>query len=168
MATTRAKDNPRWVKSTSRPVMEVSERLIDGAATWKAGQFLTQKSDGLIYTCASDEDSIQYIALQDLDSAIGNDTTYMRLGVVHADDVFEMNVIGGSTNAAEAEVGTNYAMDVTSNVCTVDLADSGTAAKNCLKVVEPSFRNSTVQDKSTDVYGRVLVRVLQAAIDLLG
>jgi len=170
MATTRTVENPRWIQSATRPVMEVIDVLIDGAATYKAGQFLARKNDGLVYVCASDEDSVHYFALQDMDTATGDETIYTRVGVVHANDEFLMNVhhdTAASALATEAEAGINYAMDVASNVVSVDLEDSGTAAKNCLRVVRPAWHNSTIQDKSTDIYGRVVVRVLQAAIDLL-
>lgn len=171
MATTRTTENPRWIQSATRPLMEVVDVLIDGAATYKAGQFLARKNDGLVYKITTDDDSVHYFALYDMNTATGDETIYTRVGVVHADDEFVMNVhhdTAGSALATEAQCGIKYAIDeTTTGLHLLDLEDSGTAAKNCLHVVRPMWRNSTIQDDSTDIYGRVVVRVLQAAIDLI-
>lgn len=159
MATTLNPKNPVLLKSATRPVMETVRRLVDGSATWKAGQLLYQKSDGLIYTAASNATTIQFLAYQDL-SAIGDDTTYKRMGVLHEDDVLEMFELDGTV--AESNVGLHYALDVTSNICTLDLGDTGNDA---FVVVAPTWREETFVNASDDIKARTLVKVLPSVLE---
>ncbi len=155
MATKTAK-NPIWLRSTVRSTLNIEQRLVDGAATWKAGQFLYGKNDGLIYVCASGATAIHYFALQDLDSVIA-ETVYTRMGRIRNDDVFEMNELDGAV--AEASVGALAALDVTNNLCSVDITD---ADHDAFIIVSPTWREETYMNDSGDTLARCCATVLDA------
>ena len=164
MATLTAK-NPSWSQSETRTVMSTVKNLIDGAATWKASQFLRRASDGLMYEANSSVTSvptsaITHYALSDLDATLGADTTYGTFGVVHADDEFEIHELDGTVTAAM--MGQQFEMDKGTNLCTVD---TGTNTVKILQLVEPFWRNRQFQDTSADTLARALVKVLTVAIE---
>ena len=152
--------NPVLLRNATRPVAEIVKRLADGAATWKAGQLLYQKNDGLIYTCASDATTIQFLAVQDLDSAIGADTTYKRMMVINQDDILEMNELDGAVT--EANVGTFFGLDVSSNLCTVDVAE---VTSEAFVMMAPTWREEEFVNKSADTLARLLVKVKPAVLE---
>ena len=156
MATLTPK-NPVFIYSDLRDRMPIEERLVDGSATYKAGQFLYGAADGLIYAAASDATTIHYLAVADLDSAIGADTTYKRMARISASDVFEMFELDGTI--AEADTGERRALDVTSNLCTLDNDDTGNDA---FIVVAPVWRAEKFVNTSADVKARVLASVLDS------
>jgi len=145
--------------------MPEEKRLVDGAATYKSGQFIYGKNDGLVYTAASNGVALHYLAVEDLDTAIGSDTTYKPFMRTHQDDVYLMNVYHGTASSAviaEANVGLRYALYVANNLCEMDISDTDNDA---FQVVAPYWRESEFDDVSTDVYARVLVRILESVVN---
>jgi len=140
--------------------MQIEKRLVDGAATYKAGQFLRGANDGLIYVCASNAVDLHYLAIADLGTAIGADTTYKRMARLHKDDILEMFELNGAI--AESDVKERRALDVTSNVCTVDNDDTDNDA---FIVVAPVWREEAYVNTSTDLKARVLVKILDAVVN---
>lgn len=163
---TLTKINPSWIRSVSNRALETEANLVDGSALWKAGQFLRRASDGLLYAAATSASStaasaITHYALQDLDSAIGADTSRLEVGIVHADDIWELHEKTGSVT--EARKGQEYGMDVTSNVCTLDVTS---VTYPVFLVVQVDWRDRPYQDSSSDTYGRLTARVLDTAINV--
>jgi len=154
MAATLTKVNPAVYQG---PVMETVTLLITNGQSWKAGQFLTTSSGALI-ACASDAVDIKYYALKD-QADPGNATTTAEVGIIDPDHVFLMNELNGAVT--NANIGVRYALDVTSNVCTVDVDDTGHDAfivKDVLSATRP------LTDKTDDVCGRLLVQVIASVI----
>jgi len=160
--------NPSWNRNQSNPehVMPTRLHLVDGGATWKASQFLRQASDGLLYetrTSAASgvsKDAITHFALQDLDTALSNDTTRRLAGIVQANDLWEINEL--DTTVAEAASGQKAGMDVTSNLNTLDVSETTHTVFN---IVTPVWRERAFQDASDDTLARAIVRVLDTTIN---
>ena len=159
--------NAAFVKNEYSAFMELSVPIyIDGAATFKAGEFTRRASDGLMYQCTTsghsgvDQDSITHMAATDLNAAIGADTTAKVFYIVKSSDVFEINE---KSNAAAtlAQIGGHYGMNVTNHLDTIDLTLGSHAVFN---MVDPTWDNRPFQDVSTDTYPRWLVSVLETAI----
>lgn len=155
MATTLTSVNPSLYQG---PVMETKKILITSGQSWKAGQFLSVSS-GLLVAAASNSVALKYFALSD-QSNPGNNTTYAEVGVIVSDHVFLMNELDGAVPAGS--IGQLHSLDVTSNVCTVDTADNTTPA---FRVVGILADEQPITDKSDDVHGRLLVKVLQTVLD---
>lgn len=159
--------NPSWNRNVSGRFMASTNVLSDGSATWKAGEFLRTGADGLLYECTTSAasgvaaDAINYYALTDLDTATtGVDTNYRKVGIVHEDDVFEIN--DKTTTVAAVKMGQWYGLDVTSNVCTVDTTNT---THTVFQLILPTWREREVQDDSADVKARALVQVLARSIN---
>jgi len=133
--------------------------------SWKAGQPLYMDTNGLLKTCASDADSgtggIKFYAINDQTDP-GNNTTTANVGIITDSTVFEGFELDGTRT--EANVGIPYAIDVTSNVMTVDIGDTGNDAV-MITELGPSY--APLVNKSDDVKMRVrfkfLPEVLEAA-----
>jgi len=156
MAATLTAVNPAVYQG---PVMSTVSLLVTNTTgVWKAGQFLTVSSGALV-PCASDAVDIKYFALQD-QADPGNATTLAEVGVISPDHVFVMNELNGAVTVAN--IGARYALDVTSNVCTVDVDDTGHDAfivKGVASADEP------INNKSDDVKGKLYVSVLSSVIE---
>jgi len=140
--------------------METIKLLADTDATWKQGQFLQISAEGYLQACASDAVQITHFALSDLDTAPGNTTTEVEVGVINANVRFVMNELDGTV--AQTDIGDTFGLDTTSNVCTIDIGDATNAAlylENVLWNLEPT------KNSSADVKARCIVRVPQAIID---
>jgi hypothetical protein len=152
--------NPRVVAG---PVMATENILILSGQSWKAGQFLFVDTSGLLKTCASDADSgtggIKYFALADQTNP-GNSTTYAKVGVIHPGHVFEINELDGAIDSLN--IGGIYGIDVSSNVVTVDEADTSNPA---LKVISVASDYNPLQNAADDVKGRCRVQVIASVID---
>jgi len=161
--------NPRWrYNQNGLGAMQTERRIVDDAATYKAGQFMYQDNDGYINACASDAETIGYVALENLDTATGVTTTYKRFGRIRPGDIFEMNAYHGTVASAvltEADVGEFYALYVGSNVCSADISDTGTATKNCLELIAPSWRDDSTNNTSSDTYALGLFRITDTVIN---
>ena len=159
MATTLVPKNPVWRRSSTRSGMPMEKRLVLTTATWKAGQFLVGAATGLVTVAADAATSYHYLAIQDLDSAIGNNTSYRRMARLHEDDIFEMFELDGTI--AESSVGEYRAVDVTSNLCTLD--DTKTDADSLI-VVAPVWREEAYVNSSTDIKARLLASVMESVL----
>lgn len=118
--------NPKVVAG---PVMGTVSMLVLSGESWSAGEFLNVDASGLLNECASNDAAgaggIKFYALQDMADP-GNSTTYEEVGVIHADHVFEGNELDGAVTGAV--IGNHYAIDVTSNVVTIDISDTSNDA----------------------------------------
>lgn len=168
MATTRVPVNPVFVMNTVGAFMELSTPIaIDGAATWKAGQWLRRASDGLMYesiTSANSgvgDDMITHMAPVDLGTAIGADTTFRKFYINKSTDVFELNE-NSSAAATLAQVGTLCGIIVSSNVTTFNIAET---THTVIRIVDPCWDNRPFEDGSTDLKPRWLVSPREASIN---
>lgn len=140
------------------PVMATRSILITNGQSWKAGQLLSVSSGALI-AAASNSVACKYYALKDQTDP-GNTTTFAEVGVITSEHVFLMNELDGAVPATS--IGQLHSLDVTSNVCTVDTADNTTP---CFRVVGIFSQIQPITDKSDDVKGRLLVKILQSVLD---
>lgn len=158
--------NPSLLRSETRPVMSFHDVLTDGDATWKAGEFLRQGADGLLYEGTTGAasgvgaDEVHYFATDDLDVALSADTDRHTVGLIHQDDQFEINELDGTVS--EATVGQWYDMDVTSNVCTLNLGSSSHAI---FEVIAPTWREETYLNDSADVKALAVVKILERTLN---
>jgi len=162
MAATLTQVNPRWVGNTSGKACMARRKVIaDEDVTWKAGQFLRIDSSGLIepaVTGASSKYDYQLQALADLNTVTGDETgaVLQEVAVIDPGDVFEINELNGAVS--RANVGQQYNLDVTNNICTVDV-DTGTYPT--LEVVDANFLQRPYGPEAlSDINGRLLVKVL--------
>lgn len=155
MAATLTAVNPALYQG---PVMGTVSLLITNGQSWKAGQFLTVSSGALV-ACASDAVDIKYFALKD-QADPGNATTYAEVGVIEADHIFAMNELNGAVTAAN--IGGRYALDVTSNVCTVDVDDT---SHDAFIVKGVASADEPINNKTDDVKGRLYVSVLSSVLE---
>jgi hypothetical protein len=137
--------------------------MVLNGQSWKAGQFLYMDTNGLLATCASDADAetggIKYYAINDQDDP-GNNTTTANVGIITADTVFEGNELDGTPTIAN--VGIPYGIDVTSNVVTVDIGDTGNDA---VMITELGYQYEPLKNKSDDIKMRVRFKVLPEALE---
>jgi len=158
--------NPRFrYNAAGLDAMATRRVLIDGDATFQAGQFLSHDNDGLVYTEASDSVDIQYLAMENVATAIGNDTTRKRVAVLTANDILEINAYHATPASAvfaETDVGIRYALYVASNICYCDVSDTD---HDCFIVVAPSWVESPYIDAAADTYARGLVKILDTVIN---
>jgi len=164
MANTLTVSNPRRLLNGSQAVMDVESRLVDGSATFVAGQWCFAKNDGLVYTCASDADAgtggIHYVANETVSAAIGADTTRKRFSRITQDDVFEMFELDGTV--AESDTLGSYGIDVTSNVVTYDLGDTTNPA---VVLQKPTWTVEEFKNDSTDIKAKAFAKVLPAVLE---
>jgi hypothetical protein len=161
MATLTA-TNPVVVQSDAP--MATTKLYIKNGESWKAGQFLNVDASGLINVCATDDDAstgggIKYYALTDQDDP-GDSTTLAEVGIITADMVFEMNELDGTVSLANKDQF--YALSVASNVCTVDVGDTGNDA---LQIVELGYLKNPALYDSTDTLAKVWCKVIPAVLN---
>ena len=151
---TIAKQNPKFAKGEAIDII----RVPSAAATWKAGQFL-KVAAGLATPCVSDDQIIKYIALSDQDSA-PTAGTLVKVGVLKAGTILEINELDGTLSTAN--VNENYAIDVTSNIVTVDVGDTTNTA---VKIVQLASDYNSEKYDSSDVQARCRIQILQSVLD---
>ena len=158
--------NPALMQSEVGRHMSKARVLSDGSATWKEGEFLRTDDGGLLYEATTGAalgvgvDALNYFALTDLDTATtGVDTNYRTVGVCHVDDIYEINELDGTV--AATTIGNWYDLNVTSNICTVDISTSTNAV---FQVVEPKWRRETLLNKSTDTLALMYVQILERSL----
>jgi len=160
MAATLTPKNPELV---SGPVMATIEKLILNGQSWNAGQFLNLDANGLLNSCASDDDAgtggIKYLALSDQTDP-GNSTTLEEVGIIESDHIFEGNELDGTV--ADANIGDQYGIDVTSNVVTVDVGDTSNPA---VVITDIGNRFSPAEYASDDIKARVRFRILTVCLE---
>ena len=163
--------NPRFrYNAAGLDAMATRRVLIDGDATFYAGQFLRHASDGLVYTESSNSIDFQYLAMESVITAIGSDTTRKRVAILTANDILEINAYHatvGSAVFAETDVGIRYALHKSGSaglvgICSCDVSDTN---YDCFIVVAPSWVESPYIDASADTYARGRVKVLDTVIN---
>ena len=164
---TRTAVNPKWRYNTDDAARQVALSLnVDTAATYLANGFLRLTSDGDIKEATSGAalgvgvDAITHQAITDRASAPGVTTVYDRFYIITPEDVFEMNEY--DTTIAKTDIGVRCGINVTSNICTVDISDTTNPQ---VVLVNPLWAGRDVQDDSTDTLARCYVRVLDTCID---
>jgi len=162
---TQVAGNPRWSQNASGRIMSHSNDLVETGETFKSGEFCRKASDGLMYEAVTGVTSVAasattHYALEDLDATIGNSTTRKQFGVVAASDEYEMNELDGTV--AEVTEGNHYEIDVTSNVCTLDLGNTNFPT---FQLVTPLWRIREFQDTSSDTLARVIAKPLTINIE---
>jgi len=153
--------NPELFQS-DLPMATIKKFILSGQS-WKQGQWLFTDGDDLLKACASDADSgtggIKYVALTDQTNP-GNSTTETTVGIITADMIFEVNELDGTV--AATDVGTHIGIDVTSNVVTADLGDTGNDA---LEIVDLMVNLNPAKYSLADVKAKILVKVLPEALE---
>ena len=150
--------NPRAVKGH----METVDVLIANGASWNAGQFLHPVS-GKLTASASDAVNFKYVA-QSTQADPGNATTYAQVWLITSDIVFEGNELNATASDA-SWIGNIYGIDVTSNVVTVDVAETSAVS---VKVVDIASNYEPIKNLSTDTNPRIRFTVLQSILDAAG
>ena len=145
--------NPRLKTGELRHVQVPS-----AAVTWTAGQWLFAAS-GLATACASDATAVQYVALED-QAVAPSSGDMVEVGLIEAGQTYELFELNGTL--AAANVGENYGLDVTSNIVTLDVAETSAAA---VKIVRLAADYEPERNDSADVSARCEVRVLASVID---
>ncbi len=152
--------NPELIQSDN-PMETTTKKILNGQS-WKTGQWLFTNTSDLLKTCASDADSgtggIKYIALADQDDP-GDSTTEVEVGIITQDMVFLINELDGTV--ADTDVGGQYAIDVTSNVVTVDIDDTTNIAVEMLE----REANLSPAKYGDDTKAKVRVKVIPAALE---
>ena len=153
--------NPELFKSDNP--METIKKLILSGQSWKQGQWLFTDTSDLLKACASNAAAgtggIKYVALSDRADP-GNSTTQTEVGVITADMIWLMNDLDGAVVAAD--IGTHVAIDVTANVVTADLDDTGNDA---LEIVDIMANLNPAQYNVVDTLAKILCKVLPAALE---
>lgn len=146
---------PAIVVTTTTNQREVTGTYPEAASqSFKAGQFVYLAS-GKVTVCADDATTILGMAMQDATGVTDSD---ILVALAVPENTFEANVYHGtpaSAVTAITQVGVNYALQVDSNKCYVDIEDTSHDAF----VVRAISRKDAVGDQ----YGRVIFQVLAAA-----
>lgn len=150
----------------------------DGSATLVAGHFVQVTSNALAAYVA--DDTAIYGLMNDPSHAATDEAYLSPYGENHnvidpRGAVFIMNVTdasgtvgSGSTAQSNVTIGTRYSgfyMSAPATALGIDASDSGTATKNIFQVV--ALYNTAIApdgDASTDKNGRVLVKIIDSAI----
>lgn len=148
--------NPKVVKGD----MEIVTRHAATSTVWKKGEFLRINTSGELVAISDNPGAtgIQYFAITD--RATGDAAGYVEVGKVTSDQVYEMHYKSGS--AVAADIGIQYDIDVTSNVHTIDHADTTNPS---VTVLELGFNYDSSINDAADTLSRVRVQVLQSVID---
>lgn len=108
--------------------------------TFKAGAIVYLNSEA-VTVCAADATSIAGIAMKDATN-VSSGNIEIPIMVIDGNSRIRLHCTNGATAAlaSSGTTGTRYSSYVDSDgVLKADHADSGTAAKNCWKFVEPLF-----------------------------
>ena len=149
------------------------KRLILNGQTWNAGQFLRFTTGGFLTVSATGDDvaagGLQYYALKSQTDP-GDTTSLADVVMIHSDTIFEGNIwhsSAGSALAPASIIGNTYAIDVTSNICSVDLEVKGDAnAAFYLDDVASNYETSG-NNLATDQYGLVTFKVLTTVLEAI-
>ena len=152
--------NPRVVSGH----LATTRMLILNGQSWKKGELLNVDASGLLNECASDDyatstGGIKFLALNDQANP-GNSTTTVEVGVLTRDIVLEGNELDGTVS--NANVGQQYGIDVTSNVLTIDTAETTAAA---IEVVDVASNYAPENNSTSDVSGRLKFKILTTSLE---
>ena len=170
MARTLTPTNAKWVQNASRPYLVNSDPiLITNGQAWNAGMFLKLVSGAFVISSTSaangvGADKISHFALN-TQTDPGNATTKVVAGVVHADDLWEMNL---STAAAATRAGTcGIKFQLVTTGTTLNEVVAGDTHK-VFQGVNPAWAERPIDNIESDLRARITVNVLQTAIDAVG
>lgn len=153
-------ENPRLV---SGPPMETVKRLILSGQSWKAGQFLFDDTSGLLKVADDNADAgtggIKYVALSDQADPT-NSTTYAEVGIITRDHEFEGNELNGQVTAGT--IGGHYAIDLTTNVVTIDVDDGSNPA---VEITDVGFIYNPALYDATDTLAKLKFRILTTVLE---
>lgn len=169
MVVTHTSFNPAWLQNSTKPYMTTDVLLITNGQAWNAGMFLKAVTGALKISQTSaasgvGADQIKYYALTTTTNP-GNATTTQRVGCVHPDDLWEINL---STAAAATRAGTQaikYQLVVTGTTLNEAVAGDTHAV---MEGVNPAWVEQPYEHASTDLQERITVRVLSTAINAVG
>ena len=140
------------------PLKRIRQAPATVSQTWKAGE-LCVYTTGLATLVASDGQVVHGQFLND-QTASTTASQLVWVGDIDADMIFEMYELDGTLAAANLQIP--YALDVTSNVATVDVGDTGNDA---VKIVEIAANYEPSRNVAADVKARCRVRFLAAVVD---
>ena len=170
MAATLTSVNPAWLENSSRNMLMNSPPiLITNGQAWNAGMFLKSVTGALKISSTSaatgvGADAIQYYSLETTVNP-ANATTTQVAGVVHPDDLWEINLSSAAASTIAGTVGIKYQLVVTSTTLNEAIAGDTHAVFNG---VNPVWNERPYQDLSSDLQSRITVRVLSTAINAIG
>lgn len=139
--------------------MERIKLLILNGQSWKGGQFLRIDANGYLKPVATDGTQITHYALSDQADPVST-TTYAEVGVVTAEQEYEANLL--SQRGPATIVGGKYALNVASNIVTVDLTDPTNVA---VQITDVGQLFSPAEYDATDTKQRVRFKVLTTVIE---
>lgn len=156
MAATLVPKNPRWVGG---PILQEApvKVLAADSQTWKAGQW-GYFASGEATFCDDDATVIQFVFLED--QTTSTSTTSVRIAYIKPGMLFEMFELNGTIGNANR--GESYALDLTSNILTVDVDDTG---HDAVQVIKLGVEYDPERNKSDDIKARMIVMPLTACIE---
>lgn len=129
--------NPRFQTSMNQGVPLVRSYYEANSQSFVAGQLVYIASAGAVTACASDSQSVLGIALKDATN-VTSGNILIPVQIIRTGDEYEIDVYQGSTDddAAVTQLGQNFALNVTSNSCKLDLNDTGHDLMTLQKIVD--------------------------------
>lgn len=149
--------NPILVSQDTGTMSRVKIKILNGQS-WKAGQLLRVDANGYLKAVATDGTQITHYALSDQANP-GNTTTEAEVGVLDGDMEFEGNAL--SQRLAITQIGARYALNVASNIVTIDPTDP-TNVSVILTNVGPNW--SPAQYDYTDTLQRCRFKILSTVL----
>jgi len=158
MASTALK-NPRLYQGKQ---LEKKRVLAADSQTWKAGQPGVYSS-GLATPAATNAVSVQFLFSSDQDSSTSSTEVWIE-EIPSASTKFVGYVSNDSTDtrATQALIGAQYAIDVISNVATVN---TGEASKVAVQIDDLLWKREGAMNASSDNPGQVIFHYLQSVLD---
>jgi len=144
--------NPRFSTPANQGGPLIRSFLEADSQTFKAGQLVYLNSNGKYITAAaSNATTVLGIAKKDATN-VSTGHIYIPVEIIRPGDEIEIDVLLTATDAdaAETQLLQNFALDVTSNQCKLDLDDTGNDLMTLQKIVSTTtvivtFLASTLQ-----------------------
>jgi hypothetical protein len=147
--------NPKIVDfKGGRIGLEIDSLPIGTAQTWKAGQFLIYAASA--YSTAASGDIPTHIAVDDQTAPTAG--TIVNAYRLKKGVRLEMYALTGAVGVANLNAA--YDLDVTSNICTVDLGNDTDA---CFKVVRLSADYEPSKNATADDPGKCIIEIAKVA-----
>ena len=151
---------------------EVKRVRVADNAVWNAGQFARKSTSGVLKQSVSGDDvaagGIHYYTLS-VQADPDNNTTFANVVKIANDTIFEGNLhhdTPASALAAAGVVGQQYAIDVASNVATLDMEVTNDV-NAAFEVTEIGSDYNAAENSAADLYGRVRFKVLQTVLEAI-
>ena len=151
--------NPRYY---SGPKPELVQMRAADSTTWKAGQPMTVAS-GLVTPAATNAVAVRYIAAADQDTSTSTtDVAVYRIPGASTKFVGYVSNDSSDTTAQRAHIAVDYAIDVISNVATVNVGEETLVA---VSVDDVLWAREPRISASSDSPGQVVFHYKQSIID---